>query len=288
MDRIRKSLEIAEINLPDDIMRQLENLQVESAEISRVEKRVYNDSVNSKLLQQLQQTVDVHNFKELENDYVRSGSYRAYRQKEDELSRLSLALISPYLGEDEVKAPKNRQKSLEEQINYMRRIYGDVYGISQTDLEQLIGLYNESAVLNERFKALLHKSSSPELQQLRLEINELNQKSRQIRRSYEKKYPVKQQARRNIRRELAPRNVRRDWAKEKERKLSKQTARIERLHDIKLSDKDREAVTSLFHELETLKEDLSFDRRNGTDEITNFENRMESILQPYKERQNKD
>lgn len=303
MDRIRKSLATAEIDLPDDVMRQLEDLQIESAELSRDEKRAYSENVSYKSLPAPQSALQSESFAreitKLKNDYVTSHSYKAYRQKEDALSEKSLALVAPYIAEREAPPPKRGKKTREEEIAYIRRLYADEYGVSLTDLEQLINFEKETTVLNERFKDFWNKPSSPEHQQLRSEIMELRKKKRQIFRPYKKKHSAKQQARKNIRRALAPKNIRISQALIRERKSNKQIARIEKSEGIKLSNGDRETLTSLFNDLESLTEEAALAQPGRTTEISslkkeefksrhaNIENRMKAILQPYQERQSK-
>jgi len=210
MKKIRKSLERAEIVVPNDVMARLDDLQVQSADLDRLEKARNAKHMSVLLEDFLNQGADfdsnnqkqadfVLNYKKLENDYYTTDAYRAYVTEKDALRAESIDLLSPYIAEPEPLRPDSSQMTEAEAIEFRRRTYVEVYKLSAADLQQVEKIDQEQSILNKNFLPLARAPNSPEFEKLMSDRKVLSRKKRVIIGPYEKRLMTKQRARTNIR-----------------------------------------------------------------------------------------
>lgn len=294
MKSIQKSLERAEIIIPNEVMRQLEALQIQSRKLDQFERA---QSIKNILKDQKFETAeDLLRLQKREKDYYTSVTYRAFAKELDTISQKSLDLVAPYIGAPPAAPPKLSHLSYAEYLAYIIGHYRDDYGVPEAELQQIEKILKEKAIANEKFRTLIQERESPEYIQLRSKMTELDREKRQILKPYSQKLKTKRRAKENIRRVLRPQNIRRDLTNDE--KADKDLERIEKRyseHGIQFLDWDRKAMKVLLSEFETLKEKVYYARlkRSGDaptlEEVQlqthhdSLETRMKALIEPYDE-----
>lgn len=204
---IKKQLSIAEIVIPNSVMREFEDLQYKAAKLTNLERAQYDLKMH--VPQSLHEKVYSEDFlaelSERSDDYHASDYFKAYKKQRGELFDQSLKLLEPYLEEPNRVPPPSAQATRQEVDEYYANAYRQIYRMPENDIAQIQAIDKEISLVNDKFIKIIHKRNSPEFKTLVVRMDELSRERRKITLPYERQHLRRQQAIQSIRNRLKPR-----------------------------------------------------------------------------------
>jgi len=222
MKRIRSNIEYAQIDVPEIVVGQIEDILIEIKVIDDIKDTQHQQHVYRGVTGPEIYLENISELKRREEEYYTSSAYIDLHQQEVELYLKAQALMLPYLEEDlslrvayvklaDQPPPDTREGRIKRRINLYKKQY-EYFGepISEVDLRELKFITEEMLDPEEQVRVLMRrrKVGSPEFKHLQQKLKELRRRERLILSPYDKAYKRKQRAKQRLKSELAPRGKR--------------------------------------------------------------------------------
>lgn len=205
--KIKKHLATAEIEIPDYVMREFEDIHYKSAELTALEREQYE--LHMHVPKPLPENVFSEDFlaeySERADAYYASDYYKTNKKQKDELLDQSLRLLEPYLEDPNPLPPPSAQATRQEIYEYQLNVYRQLYRMPEHAIEQVEAVSKEHSKLQSQFIKIRHKRDSPEFENSFTKIKELSRERNKIMWPYKRQLLRRQQAIQSIRRDLTPR-----------------------------------------------------------------------------------